>query len=127
MVAFASPVEALRSSVEMQRAMAAHGRDHPDRAVEIRVGLHVGDPPREEGDFFGMAVVVARRLCDRAAGRQILASELLTGVAGNRAGTASAASVASPEGPGRAGAGRGGGMHRRLLEWLEPSRAQSRR
>jgi class 3 adenylate cyclase/DNA-binding CsgD family transcriptional regulator len=86
MVAFASPVEALRCSVEMQRAIAAHNHDRPDRAVEIRVGLHVGDPPREEGDFFGTAVVVARRLCDRAAGGQILASELLTGVAGNRGG-----------------------------------------
>jgi class 3 adenylate cyclase/DNA-binding CsgD family transcriptional regulator len=86
MVAFASPVEALRCAVNMQRAVATHNRDHPDRATEIRVGLHVGDPPREEGDFFGTAVVVARRLCDRAAGGQILASELLTGVAGNRGG-----------------------------------------
>lgn len=86
MVAFASPVEALRCSVEMQRAIAAHNHDHPDQAVEIRVGLHVGDPPREQGDFFGTAVVVARRLCDRAAGGQILASELLVGVAGNRGG-----------------------------------------
>src|SRR4051812_30886985 len=37
MVAFASPVEALRCAVEMQRAVAAHNRDHPDRATEIRV------------------------------------------------------------------------------------------
>src|SRR5205807_385884 len=86
MVAFASPVEALRCSVEMQRAVTAHNRDHPDRAMEIRVGLHVGDLPRDEGDLFGTAVVVARRLCDRAAGGQILASEPVTAVAGNRGG-----------------------------------------
>jgi class 3 adenylate cyclase/DNA-binding CsgD family transcriptional regulator len=86
MVAFASPVEALRCAVEMQRAVAAHNQQDPTRAVEIRVGLHLGDPPRDDDDFFGTAVVVARRLCDRAAGGQILVSELLAGVAGPRAG-----------------------------------------
>lgn len=86
MVAFASPVDALRCAVEMQKAIAAHNRQDPARAVEIRIGLHLGDPPREGDDFFGTAVVIARRLCDRAAGGQILCSELLAGVAGTRGG-----------------------------------------
>ena len=86
MVVFARPVDALRCAVEMQRAIAARNRLHPEQAVEIRIGLHLGDPPREEDNFFGTPVVIARRLCDRAAGGQILASELLVGVAGTRGG-----------------------------------------
>lgn len=86
MVAFASPVGALRCAVEMQRAIGAQNLRDPSRAVEIRIGLHLGDPPRDDDDYFGTPVVVARRLCDRAAGGQILASELLAGVAGTRGG-----------------------------------------
>ena len=46
----------------------------------IRVGLHVGEPVRDDDDYFGTAVVVARRLCDMAEGGQILASELMRGL-----------------------------------------------
>jgi class 3 adenylate cyclase/DNA-binding SARP family transcriptional activator len=81
MVVFESPVDALGCAVAMQRAVH-------DRAGEfrIRVGLHVGDPVRAEEDFFGTAVVVARRLCDRATGGQILASGLLADLVGSRGG-----------------------------------------
>ncbi len=43
----------------------------------MRIGLHVGEPAREEDDYFGVSVVVARRLCDSAQGGQIIASDLV--------------------------------------------------
>src|SRR5207249_1957730 len=82
MAAFASPVAALRCAVEIQRATAGEG----DQAGAVRVGVHAGEPSAEDDDFFGTPVVVAQRLCGRARGGQILASALVQGLAGSRAG-----------------------------------------
>jgi tetratricopeptide (TPR) repeat protein len=92
MVAFASPVDAVRCAVSMQHAVAEENQRTPDRAVHLRVGLHAGAPLRapwlhsREEDFFGTAVVVAKRLCDLAQGGQILASELVADLVGSRGG-----------------------------------------
>lgn len=73
MVVFRSAAAALTSAVAMQRAVAAHNRSgHP---LHLRVGVHSGEALEEEGDYFGTAVVVARRLCDTADGGEILTSE----------------------------------------------------
>jgi DNA-binding SARP family transcriptional activator/class 3 adenylate cyclase len=86
MVAFASPLAALQCSVAIQEAVAEHNRSAPERALRVRVGLHAGEPVRAEEDFFGTAVVVAGRLCDRAEGGQILASGLVADLVGSRGG-----------------------------------------
>jgi DNA-binding SARP family transcriptional activator/DNA polymerase III delta prime subunit len=86
MVVFASPLAALRCAVAIQEAVAEHNRSAPERALRVRVGLHAGEPVRAEEDFFGTAVVVARRLCDRAEGGQILASALVADLVGSRGG-----------------------------------------
>ncbi|HEV3362604.1 MAG TPA: AAA family ATPase, partial [Acidimicrobiia bacterium] len=79
MVSFASPVAALSCAVAMQRSMA-------EGDLRIRVGVHAGEPAHEGDDYFGTPVVVAKRLCDRADGGQILATELLAGLVGTRGG-----------------------------------------
>ena len=86
MVVFASPLAALRCAVAIQEAVAEYNRSAPERALRVRVGLHAGEPVRAEEDFFGTAVVVARRLCDRAEGGQILASGLVADLVGSRGG-----------------------------------------
>jgi class 3 adenylate cyclase/tetratricopeptide (TPR) repeat protein len=86
MVAFSSPLDGLRCAVAMQAAVAAEKRTHPETSVGLRVGVHAGEPLEEEGDLFGTTVVVASRLCDRAREGQILASELVSALAGNHAG-----------------------------------------
>ena len=73
MVSFASPVAALSCAVAMQRSMA-------EGDLRIRVGVHAGEPVHEGDDYFGTPVVVAKRLCDRADGGQILATELHAGM-----------------------------------------------
>ncbi|MGQ0466310.1 MAG: BTAD domain-containing putative transcriptional regulator [Sporichthyaceae bacterium] len=84
MAAFASAVAALRCAVEIQQAAAVAGGG--DEAVAIRVGVHAGEATLEEDDFFGTPVVVAQRLCGRASGGQIVASSLVQGLVGSRAG-----------------------------------------
>ena len=79
MVSFVSPVAALSCATAMQRAVS-------DSGLELRVGLHAGEPTLEGDDYFGTPVVVAKRLCDLARGGQIVASELLAGFVGTRGG-----------------------------------------
>jgi DNA-binding NarL/FixJ family response regulator/class 3 adenylate cyclase len=78
MVAFPSAVAAVRCAVAMQRATEASAE------LELRVGLDAGEPLPEGEDLYGTAVIVANRLCDAAAAGEILASDLVCRVAGNR-------------------------------------------
>lgn len=87
MAVFASPVQATRCAVDVQRAIDEHNRGQAaGEELHLRVGLHAGEPIEAEGDFHGTSVVVARRLCDAAQGGQILASELVAGLVGSRGG-----------------------------------------
>jgi class 3 adenylate cyclase/tetratricopeptide (TPR) repeat protein len=88
MVVFDSVVDAVDCAVTMQRAVEDHNRSGGatarNEAMAIRVGLHIGEPIRNEGDYFGAAVVVAKRLCDAAGSGKILVSELVRGILGGR-------------------------------------------
>jgi tetratricopeptide (TPR) repeat protein len=86
MVVFGAPDGALRCAVAIQQSADDHNRDHPDQTLAIRIGIDVGDPVREEDDYFGTAVNVAKRLCDRARGGQILATESVAELAGPQEG-----------------------------------------
>lgn len=77
MVSFTSPVAALSCAVAMQGSVEGSG-------LELRVGVHAGEPIREESDLFGAAVVVAKRLCDAAGGGQVLNSQLVVDLVGGR-------------------------------------------
>jgi class 3 adenylate cyclase len=71
MVAFPSTADAVRCSVAMhQAAQQPIGGER----LEIRVGLNVGETLQQDSGsgHFGTPVVVAKRLCDRAAAGQIL-------------------------------------------------------
>jgi class 3 adenylate cyclase len=77
MTVFASPADAVRCAVAMQQS--ARRRAAGER-LSIRVGLNVGEVRRDESDYFGIPVVIARRLCDRAQAGQILCSALVSGL-----------------------------------------------
>lgn len=63
LVEFASAVDALRSAVELQRGMAEQkSAVPPDRRIEFRIGVHVGDIIFDEDDIFGDGVNIAVRL-----------------------------------------------------------------
>ena len=70
-----------------EREQFAHERaiqqafDHRNRraadAMLVRVGISVGDADVEDGDYFGVPVVEAARLCARSDGGEILASDMV--------------------------------------------------
>jgi predicted ATPase/class 3 adenylate cyclase/DNA-binding SARP family transcriptional activator len=84
MVVFPSAVDALGCAVAIQQAVRRHNRPGLGASLHVRVGVHVGEPIRDEGDYFGTTVTVAKRLCDRAAADQILTSQLVVDLVGSR-------------------------------------------
>jgi TolB-like protein/class 3 adenylate cyclase len=63
LVEFASAVDAARSAVAVQRAMAEQNVDVPqDARIEFRIGIHVGDIIIDDNDIFGDGVNIAARL-----------------------------------------------------------------
>src|SRR5215471_258272 len=60
---FASVVDAVRCAIEMQRGMAErNGATPPNKRIEFRIGVNLGDVIAEEHDIFGDGVNVAARL-----------------------------------------------------------------
>src|SRR5262249_3325264 len=60
---FASVVDAVRCAVEVQREMAERNADvPPDRRLELRMGINLGDIIKDGRDIYGDGVNVAARL-----------------------------------------------------------------
>jgi adenylate cyclase len=60
---FASVVDAVRCAVDIQRGMAERNAGElPDKRIEFRIGINVGDIIIDDGDIFGDGVNVAARL-----------------------------------------------------------------
>jgi class 3 adenylate cyclase len=63
LVEFPSVVEAVKCAVEVQRGMATRNLAiAPDKRVEFRMGINIGDVIEDAGDVFGDGVNVAARL-----------------------------------------------------------------
>ena len=80
MATFAGASDAVRAAVAIQQAIGRHNHAGA-AALEVRIGISAGDVVFEEGDCFGTPVIEAARLCGAAQGGQILASELVRGLA----------------------------------------------
>jgi class 3 adenylate cyclase len=70
MIAFAEPEQAVRCSVDVQRAL----RRRPN-GIKVRIGIHVGKSVRRGDDLFGRNVAMAARVAAHADGGQTLVSE----------------------------------------------------
>ena len=81
MVAFPSAAAAVRCAVAMQQAAQ---RPTAGEQLQIKVGLNTGEPLRDERDYFGTPVVVAKRLCDLAQANQILGTRVVAGLLSGR-------------------------------------------
>jgi len=77
MVAFPSAAGAVQAALAMQSATRRPVRGEQ---LAIRVGINAGEALRDATDFFGLPVVVARRLCDRADAGQILCTDVVAGL-----------------------------------------------
>ncbi|MDP9223262.1 MAG: adenylate/guanylate cyclase domain-containing protein [Actinomycetota bacterium] len=82
-VAFSSAVAALDAATTMQQAVHWENRA-ARRRIGLRVGINVCEASIAEGDYWGLAVVVAKRLCDMADAGQILISDLVRQLVSDR-------------------------------------------
>jgi TolB-like protein len=63
LIEFASAVDAVRCAVEIQNGMIERNSpEPPDKRIEVRIGIHVGDIIIEDNDIFGDGVNIAARL-----------------------------------------------------------------
>jgi class 3 adenylate cyclase len=77
MLAFTSSRQGVACAIEIQRALERYAVGHPEHAPRVRVGVHSGFAIQEDSDFFGLNVILAARIADRARGGEILASQQL--------------------------------------------------
>ncbi len=75
LISFPSTVAAVSAAAAIERAFHEYNIANPQRTVEIRIGLHVGQVAERDGDLLGQAVHVAARILAEAAGGQILTSD----------------------------------------------------
>jgi tetratricopeptide (TPR) repeat protein len=83
MVVFASAAAAVGCAALMQQRMDRRNRGAEEQ-LGVRVGIALGDVSREEGDYFGMPVNEAARLCNACSGGQILTGEIVRLMVGSR-------------------------------------------
>jgi len=77
MVAFSSATRGLRCAVAIQKAFEKYCLEHPQEPIHVHLGLHAGEPVRDEDDLLGRTVIIASRLSDLASPGEILVSSLL--------------------------------------------------
>src|SRR4029077_14052011 len=63
LVEFGSALEAAQCAIEIQRTLAKRNHDvTPDRRIELKIGIHIGDVVHREGDVYGDGVNIASRI-----------------------------------------------------------------
>src|SRR3954470_1986561 len=79
---FSEAPDAVNAALAAQLALAehpwpAHGR------IRVRMGIHTGDALLRNGDYVGLAVHQAARICSAAHGGQVVVSDTTTATAGD--------------------------------------------
>src|SRR5205807_9289949 len=63
LVEFVSALEAAQCAIELQRTLAKRNADiAPDRRIELKIGIHIGDVVHRGGDVYGDGVNIASRI-----------------------------------------------------------------
>lgn len=77
MAGFVSAVNAVNCAREIQKNLKTFRDNNPDYPLQVRIGLNTGEPVTEGDDFFGAAVQMAARLCNKAESNQVLVSNIV--------------------------------------------------
>ena len=70
MASFPSAVAAVTAALQIQRDLAGG-------EVRVRIGLNAGEPIAEDDDLFGLSVIKAARIADRAEPGRVLVSKVV--------------------------------------------------
>ena len=79
MASFSSVTKAVECAIGLQRAFHEYNAAGVE-PLQVRVGLNAGEPIQEDGDLFGSTVILAARVAAKAAGGEILASDVMRGL-----------------------------------------------
>ena len=82
MAAFSSPRQAVTCALGINQAITEHSQRNPHLAMRVHIGLHTGEVIEGDGDLHGAAVAAATRICARAKGGEILASDVVRQLCG---------------------------------------------
>ncbi len=77
MASFIEATAAVGFAAAVQRSLARHNADHPDDAVQVRIGMSAGEPIDENADLFGATVQLAARVCDLAGPGEIVVANVV--------------------------------------------------
>src|SRR5690606_37951449 len=77
MATFPDPAAAVAATMQMQREIHAHNAANPAVEVNVRIGVNAGEAVEEENDFFGAAVQMTARICDKATKGNIWVSQAI--------------------------------------------------
>jgi class 3 adenylate cyclase len=79
MAAFDQVPNAVRSGADIQQRFFAYNAQAPE-SLQIRIGIHAGEPVAEHNDLFGATVQLASRLCSEAEADGIIVSDAVRGL-----------------------------------------------
>jgi class 3 adenylate cyclase len=74
---FRRPSDGVACAAAMQHGVTRHNVANPDVSLAMRVGVHCGPAIRMAGDYYGIPVIIAKRLCDHCTGGQVIVSSAL--------------------------------------------------
>jgi class 3 adenylate cyclase len=77
MAIFDGAGDGLGCAVTMQRGIRRENGGHPEAELAMRVGVATGEVTCDAGDYFGLPVIQASRLCAAAGPGQILTTDLV--------------------------------------------------
>jgi class 3 adenylate cyclase/pimeloyl-ACP methyl ester carboxylesterase len=77
MAEFPSVSQAVGCAIDMQTTFGLFTAEHPDRAVNVRIGINAGEPVSADDDLHGLVVATAARICDQGLGNEILVSNVV--------------------------------------------------
>jgi adenylate cyclase len=86
MATFPDPSAAVAGSIQAQKEVLAHNAAHPDLEVHVRIGVNAGEAVEEENDFFGAAVQMTARICDKASKDNVWVSQTVVDACGKKFG-----------------------------------------
>jgi class 3 adenylate cyclase len=76
MAAFDEVADAARAAADIQSRFDAYNLEAAE-SLNVRIGIHAGEPVADHDDLFGATVHLARRLCNEAAAGAVVVSEIV--------------------------------------------------
>ena len=74
MASFSDVAATVACACSIQQALAAFNLKSSER-LQVRIGIHAGEPVEDSNDLFGAAVQIAARICQNAATESIVVSD----------------------------------------------------